>query len=66
MKQLSLVVGLCGIGILFIFMPLSFERSSSCSGVIIPVSPHQREALDSSLALSGARQQCISNDRAGI
>ncbi|KER27671.1 hypothetical protein T265_05305 [Opisthorchis viverrini] len=31
--------------------PLSFERSSSCSGVIIPVSPHQREALDSSFTL---------------
>ncbi|KAG5441922.1 hypothetical protein CSKR_106367, partial [Clonorchis sinensis] len=28
--------------ILFIFTPLSFERSSSCSGVIISVSPHQR------------------------
>ncbi|KAG5453514.1 hypothetical protein CSKR_112259 [Clonorchis sinensis] len=28
--------------ILFIFTPLSFERSSSCSGVIIPKSPHQR------------------------
>ncbi|KAG5455075.1 hypothetical protein CSKR_104584 [Clonorchis sinensis] len=43
--------------ILFIFTPLSFERSSSCSGVIIPVSPHQREALDSSFALIRAHQQ---------
>ncbi|KAG5441364.1 hypothetical protein CSKR_108710, partial [Clonorchis sinensis] len=44
-------LGSCGIRILFIFTPLSFERSSSCSGVIIPMSPHQREALDSSFAL---------------
>ncbi|KER28562.1 hypothetical protein T265_04610 [Opisthorchis viverrini] len=38
--------------------PLSFERSCSCSGVIIPVSLHQREALDSSFALIRAHQQC--------
>ncbi|KAG5452417.1 hypothetical protein CSKR_107117 [Clonorchis sinensis] len=30
-------VGFCGIGILFISTPPSFERSSSCSGVIIPL-----------------------------
>ncbi|KAG5442701.1 hypothetical protein CSKR_108007 [Clonorchis sinensis] len=34
----KLHLGFCGIGILFIFTPLSFERSSSCSGVIIPSS----------------------------
>ncbi|KER20884.1 hypothetical protein T265_15225, partial [Opisthorchis viverrini] len=37
---------------LFIVTPHSFERSCSCSGVIILVSPHQmRGALDSSFAL---------------
>ncbi|KER23137.1 hypothetical protein T265_08908 [Opisthorchis viverrini] len=51
---------------LFIVTPISFERSSSCSGVIIPVGPHQRKALDSSFALTRAHQQCISNGRAGI
>ncbi|KER28146.1 hypothetical protein T265_04977 [Opisthorchis viverrini] len=51
---------------LFIATPLSFERSCCCSGVIIPVSPHQREALDSSFALIRAHQQYISNGHAGI
>ncbi|KER32905.1 hypothetical protein T265_01184 [Opisthorchis viverrini] len=46
--------------------PLAFERSSSCSGVIVPVSPHQRDALDSSFALIRAYQQLISNGCPGI
>ncbi|KAG5451619.1 hypothetical protein CSKR_112470 [Clonorchis sinensis] len=66
MDKVLMHLGFCGIGILFIFTPLSFERSSSCSGVIIPVNPHQREALDSSFALIRAHQQCISSGRAGI
>ncbi|KAG5450266.1 hypothetical protein CSKR_112666 [Clonorchis sinensis] len=44
----------------------SFERSSSCSGVIIPMSPHQRKALDSSFALIGAYQQCILGGRGDL
>ncbi|KAG5449708.1 hypothetical protein CSKR_103083 [Clonorchis sinensis] len=51
---------------LFMFTPLSFERSSSCSGVIMPMSPQQREALHSSFALIRARQHCISKGRTRI
>ncbi|KAG5454462.1 hypothetical protein CSKR_113128 [Clonorchis sinensis] len=54
----------CRLSQMFIFTPLSFERSSSCYGVIIPMSPHQSgEALDSSVALIRAHQQCISSGR---
>ncbi|KER21648.1 hypothetical protein T265_10070 [Opisthorchis viverrini] len=35
-------LGFCGIGILSIAIPLSFERSPSFSGAVILVSPHQR------------------------
>ncbi|KAG5452405.1 hypothetical protein CSKR_107109 [Clonorchis sinensis] len=58
-------LGFCGICTLFIFTPFSCERLSSSSGVIILVSPHQRETLDSSFALIRAHQQCISSGRAG-
>ncbi|KAG5447308.1 hypothetical protein CSKR_110155 [Clonorchis sinensis] len=46
-QRLVAFVGLFGMGILFIFTPLSGERSSSCSDVVIPVSPHQSTALGS-------------------
>ncbi|GAA52701.1 hypothetical protein CLF_108645 [Clonorchis sinensis] len=46
-QRLVAFVGLFGMGILFIFTPLSGERSSSSSDVVIPVSPHQSTALGS-------------------